>query len=204
MKLLNRLSILILLVVAISSCNVNNGFIQKRKYQKGYHLSMKKKINNSDNIRLKDNQLEKKDELAKESAFSKASEKSNGAVIKTANTNTDDELTNSNETTIEDVAERAIANNSSKEKINHIKTNTKNLAEQIKNAIENQSIAKNNTASKSKANDDSDLITLILIILLVILALALFALIDGLLGGLLSLILLIIIIVLLLQYFGVI
>jgi len=165
---------------------------------------MKKKINNSDNIRLKDNQLEKKDELAKESAFSKASEKSNGAVIKTANTNTDDELTNSNETTIEDVAERAIANNSSKEKINHIKTNTKNLAEQIKNAIENQSIAKNNTASKSKANDDSDLITLILIILLVILALALFALIDGLLGGLLSLILLIIIIVLLLQYFGVI
>jgi|SaaInlStandDraft_5_1057022.scaffolds.fasta_scaffold28577_2 cytoskeletal protein RodZ len=204
MKLLNRLSILILLVVAISSCNVNNGFIQKRKYQKGYHLSMKKKINNSDNIRLKDNQLEKKDELAKESLFSKASEKSNGAVIKTGNTNTDDELTNSNETTIEDVTEKAIANNSSKEKINHIKTNTKNLAEQIKSVIENQSIVKNNTASKSKSNDDSDLITLILIILLVILALALFALIDGLLGGLLSLILLIIIIVLLLQYFGVI
>ena len=192
MKLLNRLSILILLVVAISSCNVNNGFIQKRKYQKGYHLSMKKKISNSDNSKLKDNQLEQNNELAKESSFSKASEKNNGAVIKTENTNT------------EDVAEKAIENNGNKEKVNHIKTNAKNLAEQIKSVIENQSIAKNNTASKSKSNDDSDLITLILIILLVILALALFALIDGLLGGFLSLILLIIIIVLLLQFFGVI
>ena len=44
MKLLNRLSIFILVIVAISSCSVNNGFIQKRKYQKGYHLSMKKGI----------------------------------------------------------------------------------------------------------------------------------------------------------------
>ena len=173
MKLLNRLSILILLVFAISSCKVNNGFIQKRKYQKGYHLSMKKKINNSDNIRLKDNQLEKKDELAKESLFSKASEKSNGAVIKTANTNTDDELTNSNETTIEDVAEKAIANNNSKEKVNHIKTNAKNLAEQIKNVIENKSIVKSNTASKTSTSDNSELINIILIVILVLLILAL-------------------------------
>ena len=161
MKLLNRLSILILLVVAISSCNINNGFIQKRKYQKGYHLSMKKKINNSDNIRLKDNQLEKKDELAKESLFSKASEKSNGAVIKTANTNT------------EDVAEKGIENNANKEKVNHIKTNAKNLAEQIKNVIENKSIVKSNTAGKTSTSDNSELINIILIVILVLLILAL-------------------------------
>ena len=51
MTLFKRFSLFILLVVAISSCNINNGFIQKRKYQKGYNLSLKKKINNSDNIK---------------------------------------------------------------------------------------------------------------------------------------------------------
>jgi cytoskeletal protein RodZ len=198
MKLLNRLSIFILLVVAVSSCNINNGFIQKRKYQKGHHLSMKKKISNSDNSKRKDNHLEQKDELAKENSFSKTSEKSNGAFIETENTST------KNETATEGVAEEAIKNDGNQEKTNRIKTNTKKLPEQIKNVIETQSIVKNNTASKSKSTDDSDLVTLILIILLVILALALFALIDGLLGGLLSLILLIIVVVLLLKYLGVI
>ena len=196
MKLLNQLTLLILLVLAISSCSVNNSFIQKRKYQKGYHLSMKKKINNSENSKRKDNQLEKKHELAKENSFSKASEKSNGALIETENTST------KNETETEDVAEEAIKNNKNQEKINRIKT--KKLSEQIKNVIEAKSIVKNNTTSKSESTDDSDLVTLILIILLVILALALFALIDGLLGGLLSLILLIIVVILLLQYLGVI
>ena len=51
MTLFKRFSLFILLVVAINSCNINNGFIQKRKYQKGYNLSLKKKINNSDNIK---------------------------------------------------------------------------------------------------------------------------------------------------------
>ena len=197
MKLLNRLSIFILLI-AISSCAVNNGFIQKRKYQKGYHLSMKKIIKNSDNSKRKDNQLEQKDELAKESSFSKASEKSNGALIETENTST------KNETATQDVAEEAIKNDGNQEKNNRIKTTTKKLSEQIKNVIEAKLIVKNNTVSKSKSNDDSDLVTLILIILLVILALALFALIDGLLGGLLSLLLLIIVVALLLHYLGVI
>ena len=105
---------------------------------------------------------------------------------------------------MENVAEKAIENNGYKEKVNHIKTNTNNLVEQIKYIINNQLIAKNNAASKSKVNSDSDLITLILIILLVILAVWLFSILDNLLGGLLSLIVLILIIVLLLQYFGVI
>lgn len=198
MKLFNQLSVFILLAFAISSCSVNNSFIQKRKYQKGYHLSMKKKINNSNNIRLKYNQLEKKNELAKEFSFSNASEESNGIVIQTANITE----ANSNEGTIENVAEKEFENNPKEEKAGHI--NTRGLAEQIKNVIDNHLTAKNNAASKSKSNDDSDLITLILIILLVILALWLFLFLDNLLGGLLSLIVLILIIVLLLQYFGVI
>ena len=198
MKLLSRLSIFILLIVAISSCSVNNGFIQKRKYQKGYHFSMKKEINHSDNSKLEDNQLEQKEELAKENSFSKASEKSNGTLIETENTST------KNEAATEYVAEEAIKNDGNQEKTNRINTTTKKLSEQIKNAIEAKLIVKNNTASKSKSNDDSDLVNLILIILLVILALALFALIDGLLGGLLSLLLLIIVVALLLQYLGVI
>ena len=204
MTLFNRFSLFILLVVAISSCNVNNGFIQKRKYQKGYHLSMKKKINNSNNIKLKYNQLEKKNEPVKEVSFNNTSEKSNGVIIETTNITAADELANSNEVTIENVAEKAIENNGNKEKVNHIKINTKNLVEQMKYIIDNQLIKKNNTASKSKVNSDSDLITLILIILLVILALRLFFILDNLLGGLLSLIVLILIIVLLLQHFGVI
>ncbi|MDG2228000.1 MAG: TM2 domain-containing protein [Flavobacteriales bacterium] len=44
MKILNRFSLFILAVVTISSCNLDNGFIQKRKYQKGYHVSWKKNI----------------------------------------------------------------------------------------------------------------------------------------------------------------
>ncbi len=63
MILFNRFSLLLLLVVAISSCSVNNGFIQKRKYQKGYHLSLKKKINNSHNIKSEELELFKNQEL---------------------------------------------------------------------------------------------------------------------------------------------
>ena len=165
MKLFNRLSLLILLVVAFSSCSVNNGFIQKRKYQKGYHLSMKKKINNSDNNKRKDNQPEQKHELAKESSFSKVSKKSNGALIKTENTST------KNETTTEDVAKEAVKNNGNKEKSNHI--NTKNLAEQIKNVVENKLIIKSNTTSKISTSDNSELINIILIVILALLILAL-------------------------------
>ena len=184
MKLLNRLSILILLVVAISSCSVNNGFIQKRKYQKGYHLSMKNKISNSDNSKRKDNQL--KHELAKESSFSRASEKSNGAVIKTENTNT------------EDIAEKAIKNDGNQEKTNRIKTNTKNLAEQIKNVIENKSIVKSNTASKTSTSDNSELINILLIVILVLLILALIGKILPGLGWLLGVVILVLLIYLVL------
>ena len=186
MKLLNRLSIFILLVVAISSCNINNGFIQKRKYQKGYHLSMKMKINNSDNIRLKDNQLEKKEAPEKESSFIKVSEKSKGTVIKTENTNT------------EDVAEKGIENNANKEKVNHIKTNAKNLAEQIKNVIENKSIVKSNTAGKTSTSDNSELINIILIVILVLLILALIGKILPGLGWLLGVVILVLLIYLVL------
>jgi len=45
MNSLKKLSVFILIGIAISACNVNNGFIQKRKYQKGYHLTWKKGIN---------------------------------------------------------------------------------------------------------------------------------------------------------------
>ena len=165
MKLRNRLTILILLVVAISSCSVNNSFIQKRKYKKGYHLSMKKKINNSDNSKRKDNQPEQKDELVKENSFSKTSEKSNVALIETENTST------KNKTATEDVPKEAIKNNGNKENANHI--NTKNLAEQIKNVVDNKLIIKSNTASKTSTSDNSELINIILIVILVLLILAL-------------------------------
>jgi len=165
MKLRNRLTILILLVVAISSCSVNNSFIQKRKYKKGYHLSMKKKINNSDNSKRKDNQPEQKDELAKENSFSKTSEKSNVALIETENTST------KNKTATEDVVKEAIKNNGNKENANHI--NTKNLAEQIKNVVDNKLIIKSDTASKTSTSDNSELINIILIVILVLLILAL-------------------------------
>jgi cytoskeletal protein RodZ len=167
MKLLNQLTLLILLVVAISSCSVNNSFIQKRKYQKGYHLSMKKKINNSDNSKRKDNQLEQKNELAKENSFSNASEESNGIVIQTANITE----ANSNEATIENVAEKEVENNAKEETAGHI--NTRGLAEQIKTVVDNKLIIKSNTVSKTSILDNSELINIILIVILVLLILAL-------------------------------
>jgi uncharacterized membrane protein YqaE (UPF0057 family) len=42
---------------------VNNGFIQKRKYQKGYHLSLKKKIKPVDYIKSDEVELFKNQEL---------------------------------------------------------------------------------------------------------------------------------------------
>lgn len=198
MKLLKRFSLLILLVVAISSCNFNNAFIQKRKYQKGYHLSIKKKISKTDNSRRKDTPLEQKDALEKESSFSKSSEKNTGTIIKTENIKSGDELTNLNETIKEDIVEQAIANKSSKEKVNHIKTYAKNLAEQIKNVIENKSIVKSNTAGKTSTSDNSELINIILIVILVLLILALIGKILPGLGWLLGVVILVLLIYLVL------
>ena len=43
-------TIFFLLIVALfSSCNVNNGLFQKRKYTKGYHLSLNKKVAKNSN-----------------------------------------------------------------------------------------------------------------------------------------------------------
>jgi len=44
---LKKITAIFLIITALSSCNVNNGLIQKRKYTKGYHVSIKKKINNN-------------------------------------------------------------------------------------------------------------------------------------------------------------
>lgn len=43
MKSIKQFSLLILTATLITSCSMNNGFIQKRKYSKGYYLSLKKK-----------------------------------------------------------------------------------------------------------------------------------------------------------------
>jgi len=41
---LTRITATLLIIVTFSSCNVNNGIFQKRKYTKGHHISLKKKV----------------------------------------------------------------------------------------------------------------------------------------------------------------
>jgi len=198
MSLLKRLSIFIILIAAISSCNVNNGFIQKRKYQKGYHLSMKKKINNSDRSNQTIEKVNQNENLAQTSIETEHSFKNEDAKTETSVDKAVKEEEKVDQPIIEK-SEKIIT--PTKERVVTVK---KGLTNKLNKVIENNPVVNSNTASKTNSNGDSDIVTIILIVLLILLALALFALIDGMLGGLLSLILLIIVVVLLLRYFDVI
>lgn len=83
MILFNRFSLFILLVIAISSCNVNNGFIQKRKYQKGYHLSLKKQLKPVDYIKSDELELFKNQQLNESVASSGQVSQDASAIVKT-------------------------------------------------------------------------------------------------------------------------
>jgi len=196
MKLRNRLTILILLVVAISSCSVNNSFIQKRKYKKGYHLSMKKKISNSNDAKKTEVELNQDEDLAKNTSIT-------NKVIKKDLCIAEESLTSEELTIKKNITKEKTSKLKAKQKNTPIVKGNSKVVNRVKQMLENNPIVKSNTADKSKSND-SDVVTIVLIVLLVLLALALFAFIDGILGGLLSLILLIIGVVLLLKYFDVI
>ena len=157
MTLFKRFSLFILLVVAISSCNINNGFIQKRKYQKGYHLSLKKKINNSDNIKSDELELFKTQELTE--AIASKTELSQGLPA-TFKTNSSIVQKSQNPTT------KVVTNN---EMIQVLKQNTKenpfvnNRIKKIASAnFKNQS----NTTSHNTNDDDMLLLLYILAILI--------------------------------------
>ena len=46
---LKKLTTLCIVITALTACNVNNGLIQKRKYRKGYHVSIRNKVTNKAN-----------------------------------------------------------------------------------------------------------------------------------------------------------
>ena len=157
MILFNRFSLFILLVVAISSCNVNNGFIQKRKYQKGYHLSLKKKINNSDNIKADELELFKNQELTETIA---SKDELSGGVPNTFKTNSSITKKSQNPT------KKVVTKN---EMIQVLKQSTK------ENHIVNSGIKKitsanfknqSNTTSHSPNDDDMLLMLYVLAILI--------------------------------------
>ena len=41
---------LVIIIAALNSCNSTNGVFQKRKYTKGHHISLKKKVADNKNI----------------------------------------------------------------------------------------------------------------------------------------------------------
>ncbi|MDC0338211.1 hypothetical protein OAN33_01615 [Flavobacteriales bacterium] len=46
---LKKLTTLCIVITALTACNVNNGLIQKRKYRKGYHVTIRNKVANKAN-----------------------------------------------------------------------------------------------------------------------------------------------------------
>ena len=46
---LKKLTTLCIVITVLTACNVNNGLIQKRKYGKGYHVSIRNKVANKAN-----------------------------------------------------------------------------------------------------------------------------------------------------------
>lgn len=156
MKLLNRLPILILLIVAISSCSVNNDFIQKRKYKKGYHLSMKKKISNSAN-KLDKIELNKNNNLTAVTAINSEDKSEMIATVKAASI----------------IGEESCQNNSRKKLLAKANTSQNlNLKTQVDNDLKMRikTITNSNLKSRSNVtsqNPNSDDMLLLLYILAV-------------------------------------
>lgn len=201
MNILKRLSAIVLLIVAISSCNVNNGFIQKRKYQKGYHISLKKSSEKTKTSTEKD-ELTQGVKIEKNEVIDQKMNSSddNFQDLNNLNSNKDevvDSKTNEEPNAKTVQKEKKIISNKMRKNQNFPRDNWLNREFKL---VPNSG----NTASKSNTTDNSELIKIILIVLLVLLALALIAKIGGTLGYLLGVVVLVVVIYFILKLLGVI
>lgn len=212
MKKLNILVIIISTIVlascASSSDVVDGGLFQKRKYNKGFFVSKKSKIDSPSDFKETVLTYDKSDfKNKKESTFAKQE----SDTIAEAFDNTTEALeesslseNNVNSTDLKiDLADSKKVNEKEltlSHNINEVKSS--NRSKKITKMINNQLFSKSEVSSSSETANES-ILNLILAVLLVVAIIMLLSFIDGALGGLLSLVLLIVIIILLLRYFGV-
>ena len=157
MKLLIRLFIFILVTVAISSCSVNNGFIQKRKYQKGYHLSMKKKTKTVDYIRSDKFQLFKNNELSEAIPSKDEFRPAAPAILKTSSSIAEEDQIST---------KKVIAKNETTHVLKYKAKKNHDIKNGIKN-ITSPSFNNNSNATSQKPNSDDMLLLLYILAVLI-------------------------------------
>jgi len=195
MKRLRSFTLFVVMIFIVTSCSLENSFVQKRKYQRGYYVSIAKKNKSNGLNKGSSKKMEDARELNKlpvipetEKSFSQKNE--HVAIQNRVLKNEIDSKFNSREKRPNKVNEGFEINKTLANKLKGVK----NLNRKINN----------NTTAKPYKSMDDDLINLVLAVVLVLAIIMLLIFLDGLLGGLLSLILLIVIVVLLLDYFGII
>jgi len=183
------------MILIVTSCSLENSFVQKRKYQKGYYVSIAKK-NKSNSLNKASSK--KMDDLKELNNLPAISETENSFSQK------NEHVTKQNRVLKNEVDSKLNSKEKRPNEVNEGFEINKTLANKLKGVKNLNRKTNNNTSAKPYKSMDDDLINLILAIVLVIAIIMLLAFLDGLLGGLLSLILLIVIVVLLLSYFGII
>ncbi len=191
MKCFKSITIILLVIFTVISCSLENGIIQKRRYQKGYYISIAKNKNDFQASSTKEMLIRNKiinndlNEEIEQISQNKEEVQLEKKVLKEIK---DSELSKTEKKSLH--------------KQNRI-LNNKEIVNKLKPAREFSYNTRKNTSAKPLKKSSDSLINLILAIVLVVAIIMLLSFLDGLLGGLLSLILLIVIIALLLNYFGV-
>jgi magnesium-transporting ATPase (P-type) len=179
------------MIFTVTSCNLENGIIQKRKYQKGYYISIAK----NNKVVVPFNESSNKEQCKNKEREVKTNKEGNNQVDQSSKLV---QLEKSSENISKEAESRS--NNLDKEK--PFKNQTKSVFKKLNNVSALSKEITNNTSVKPNNQSNDNLINLILIVALVVAIVMLLSFLDGLLGGILSAILLIVIIVLLLSYFG--
>lgn len=205
------MSVFILASCASSSDVVDGGMFQKRKYNKGWHINTKSKVNNSGAVKTEVDEVLYTQEVTKDNFEQKTEVAENIALSQELKSNellqNEAVVSSLNESKEKAVAKTVNAEQNAPEVA--VETKIKSSFEsnsrlnKVASKLLNSKAFSNNEIAQNKQTTDKNLLNLILAVLLVVAIIMLLSFIDGMLGGLLSLVLLIVIIILLLRYFGV-
>jgi hypothetical protein len=202
MKLLQS-TLLFSLILVFTSCGtsnevVNGGIFSKRKYNKGYHLSLKKDFKTTsekEELAKINANLDKKEEVVI------ASNSSNDKIdIETSIVVQKESTKDDNESTIQPITLESLKSDKhSKKSVLH----SLNDVKQVKNSI--KSIAKEKTLSKMKPagrSSNGSMSNLLYCLLLVLIILAILYYLPGFIGTILMIVIALLIVFFLLRFFG--
>ena len=194
MKYFKSITVLLLIIFTVTSCSLENGVIQKRRYQKGYYISI---ANNKKEVKGINKSSDKETTIIEKNNCNKM----NKEKVEVAQYHEKSQIKNRHSKKINKTELRNKKEITSQNENKFINKN-KGITNKLKKLRNNSQELTNNTAKHVNQLNDN-IINLILAIALVVAIIMLLSFLDGLLGGILSLILLIVIIVLLLSYFGI-